>query len=47
MQMNQILAYVRRQMREGHSDLMAVDMAVNKFGLDSNQTLALCNALYA
>lgn len=40
-----ILNYIRRQMRAGHSDLMALDMAASKFGLSANAVIALAGVL--
>lgn len=40
-----VLTYIRRQMRAGHSDLMALDMAVNKFGLSTYVTGLIAGAL--
>lgn len=41
----EILNYIRRQMRAGHSDLMALDMAASKFGLSANAVIALAGVL--
>lgn len=41
----EIVNYIRRQMRAGHSDLMALDMAANKFGLSANAVIALAGVL--
>jgi hypothetical protein len=41
----EVLNYIRRQMRAGHSDLMALDMAINKFGLSTYTAGLIAGAL--
>lgn len=40
-----VLRYVRKQMSEGHSDLMAIEMATSKFNLTASQASAVASAV--
>lgn len=40
-----IIAYIRRQIRGGHSPLMALDMAANKFQLSASYVTVLASVM--